>query len=340
MLNLRAGCFLFALLLSQAALAKTPFSFGVARDIYPAGANDTVLLRILYQTEKEPLSFLVINGIKGAHEDCSDQLYANRLSALNLAKLPVILSLTGNDWISCMGKDMHESTANERLQRIRDLFYGNNTSLGIPSLHPIQESNNPEFRAYAENMQWESNHILFATLNVPVPDNHFIMRGGQNSEFEDRQVANREWLRRLFILAKARKAQGIVIFTDADIFTHPSSHLFSLREMPDGFEQVRKTVVTLSEQFTGHVLLISNQASNKKGSLSNITWHKRLGHINTNATWLKVTVDDKSKMLFTIKKEQIISRDELLSDYAKSIEKAKDKMPQATDLATPVINGK
>lgn len=341
MLKLRISCVILALLLSNIGFAKTTsFSFGVIRDAYPNNADDTLLLRTLALSEKEPLSFSVLNGIKGAHEDCSDLLYNERLSLLDAARKPIILSLTGNDWISCMGNDIHESIANERLQRIRELFFNNNTSLGATSIRVLQESNNPEFRSYAENMQWELQGILFATLNVPTPDNHFVMRGGHNSEFEDRQVANREWIKRLFIMAKAKKAEGIVIFTDADIFTSPSPQLFSLKEMPDGFAHIRNLVSELSEQYSGHVLLISNQTSAKRNSLSHITWHKRLGHINTNAVWLKVTVDSKSKVIFSIKKEQSMSAHELSSLMSSTNKKQALHTPQTHDLSQPIISGR
>lgn len=340
MLKLRISCVILALLLSNTGLAKTtPLSFGVIRDAYPNGANDTVLLRTLSLTEKEKVSFSVVNGIKGAHEDCSDQLYNERLSVLEAVKTPVILSLTGNDWISCMGTNIHESIATERLQRIRELFFNSNTSLGTSSIRVLQESNNPEFRSYAENMQWELSGILFATVDVPAPDNHFVMRGGHNSEFEDRQVANREWIKRLFIMAKAKKAEGIVIFTDADIFTPPSQQLFSLKELPDGFAHIRNLIAELSEQYAGHVLLISNQTSTKKSSLSHITWHKRLGHINTNATWFKVTIDTKSKMIFSIKKEQSMSQHEL-SSSGSAAKKQALHTPQTHELSQPIISGK
>lgn len=339
MLNLRTGCVILSLLLSNIVFAKTtPFSFGVIRDIYPNDTHDTLLLRALSLTGKEQLSFLVVNGVKGAHEDCSDQLYNERLSLLEENKLPVILSLTGNDWISCMGNNIHESIANERLQRIRELFFNSNTSLSVPSVRVIQESINPEFRSYAENMQWEMRDILFATLNTPAPDNHFVMRGGHNSEFEDRQVANREWIKRLFIIAKAKKAEGIVIFTDADIFTAPSQQLFSLKEVPDGFAQIRNLIAEQSEHYAGHVLLISNQSGNKKNTVSHITWHKRLGHINTNANWFKVTIDTKSKAIFTIKKEQSILSNELPSSA--TAKKPVLSTSQTQELSQPIISGK
>lgn len=294
------GCVAYCISIS--AYANTPFSFGVVRNAFQPDARDVLLLRSLTQMDSLPLSFLVVNGIKHASEPCSDQLYSERLAVLQLARQPTILSLTGNDWTTCMGSDMHDSIANERLQHIRDLFYNSPAPLNDAAFRLMQESVNPEFRAYAENNQWEQQDVLFATLNVPGPNNHFVMRGGHNSEYEDRQVANTEWLKRLFIIAHAKKSKGIVIFTDADIVTPPERSLFSLREKPDGMQLLRKTLTTFSHQFSGKVLLISN-ASSAASKQSGIVWHKNLGHIATNASWMMIDVHAEGHGLFSIKKE-------------------------------------
>ena len=45
-------------------------------------------------------------------------------------------------------------------------------------------------------MRWQMGDVVFITLNVPGDNNHFLNQGGRNGEFEERSVANIEWLER------------------------------------------------------------------------------------------------------------------------------------------------
>ncbi len=74
----------------------------------------------------------------------------------------------------------------------------------------------PRFRLYRENMRWQSGDVIFVTLNVPGDNNHYLNEGGRNGEFEERSVANTEWLERAEAYARRAHARAIVIAFEGD----------------------------------------------------------------------------------------------------------------------------
>ena len=103
----------------------------------------------------------------------------------------------------------------------------------------VRQSANPKFRTYVENARWEIGDILFATIDLPANNNHYLLEAGRNSEFEDRLVANRNWLHQIFTYAKYKKLQGVVLFSDGDPIS-PPNHARSKR---DGFAETRHQIV-------------------------------------------------------------------------------------------------
>jgi len=282
--------------------AKNPraFQFGVIGHAFKADADEALLKRAISEVSQEKPVFIVATGIKSASEPCSDKLYAQRKEVLDESQRPIIVSPAGSDWTACRNS-AGRSNAIERLNRIREVFYPNNLSLGIEPLTLTRLSATAKFRSYAENAYWEHGPVLFATLNLPAKNNHFLLEAGRNSEFEDRLVANRAWLQRLFAMAQRRGVEGIVLFSDGDLGAHVEegfSLLGGFSEKQDGFTQVRKQVRGLAEKFKGKVLLIDNQGDTKTAPA--ITWRGNLGHLGLGLEWEAVRVQPGGAALFTL----------------------------------------
>ena len=107
------------------------------------------------------------------------------------------------------------------LNLLRDQVYGDISWSGGKHLSLKRQSAIPAFRTYSENTRWVMDQVLFATLNVPANNNHYIASAGGNSEFEDRQIANRDWLRRLALQARGEKRSLIVLFCDGNPLPAP-----------------------------------------------------------------------------------------------------------------------
>jgi hypothetical protein len=285
------------------AQADDAHRFGIIGHSF-AGGGEAQLKRALADTSEKSLAFVVVTGIKGADENCGDKLYQKRRDMIADARRPVIVAPAGSDWTECRNS-AGRSNAIERLNRLRELFYAEPASLGAKPLALTRQSMSPRFRSYAENAHWEVGKVLYATVNLPANNNHYLPAAGRNSEYEDRLVANRFWLNRLFAIARRDKAEALVLFSEGDLkpFSEPTGLRALLRRTPaghDGFAEARHQVLALAQKFPGKVLLIDS-AGLPKGAHPAIEWRGNLGHLSLGAGAIEVSVDGEAKEMFSLK---------------------------------------
>lgn len=288
---------------SSAAQAVRGFQFAVIGHPLQHGRDEAALKRAIAEASQADAAFVVATGIKAANEACSDKLYSQRHALLNESAQPMIVSLAGSDWTACLNS-AGRSNAIERLNRLRELFYVDGESLGARHLTVTRLSSTAKFRSYAENAHWEYGKVLFATINLPANNNHFRAEAGRNSEYEDRLVANRAWLHRLFMLAERQKMHGLVLFSDGDPRVTEEegfSLLSSFKTKQDGFAEVRKQIRSMAEKYKGKVLLIDAQRGATAAGEPAIQWRGNVGHLNMSADWAEVQVAPGAAALFTIK---------------------------------------
>ena len=168
---------------------------------------------------------------------------------------PMVMLPAGSDWAECKNS-AGRSDAIERLNRLRELFYAEPNSLGERKLPLTRQSMSPRWRSYAENAHWSVGKVLYATVNLPADNNHYLTDAGRNSEYEDRLVANRFWLNRLFAIARRDKLEALVLFSEGDLKapSQPTGLRALLRAaMPDndGFAETRREVLALAQQIPG-----------------------------------------------------------------------------------------
>ena len=290
---------------AQAAPPATGFKFGVIGHSFKNGPDEAVLKRAIADAAQANPAFIVATGIKAGSEPCSDKLYAQRRALLDESAPPMIVSLAGSDWSGCLNS-AGRSNAIERLNRLRELLYGDAESLGAKRLPVTRLSASAKFRSYAENAHWEHGKVLFATINLPANNNHFRPEAGRNSEYEDRLVANRAWLHRLFTLAERQKLQGLVLFSDGDVGVQAEegfSLLPSFQARQDGFAEPRRQIRAMAEKFKGKVLLIDTQSQSGGSAATEaaINWRGNVGHLSLAAEWAEVRVAPGAATLFTLK---------------------------------------
>ncbi len=80
------------------------------------------------------------------------------------------------------------------MSNIRNLCFADEFSFNASKIPLIRQSTSPKFRSYAKNARWEIGNVVFTAINLPATNNHYLAEDGRNSEFEDRQIANCEWL--------------------------------------------------------------------------------------------------------------------------------------------------
>jgi hypothetical protein len=243
-------------------------------------------------------AFIVINGIKSGAEACSDKLYARRKNMLSGADSALFVSLTAGDWSECK-TTKGKSAALERLDRLREMLFATDTSFGAKKISLMRQSSSAKFRSYVENARWEVGNILFATIHLPANNNRYLSAAGLDSEFEDRQVANRDWLQRIFIQAKRRKLDGIVLFSDGDPLALPSRA--DLGGKRDGFSEARRQIISMAGKFGGKVLLISAQPPRVgKAADDAIRWQGNIGTLHLGSGWAEIMVSPSSPPLFAV----------------------------------------
>lgn len=321
-LRLLAAAVLAASLPWQMALAapneQAGFEFAVLGHSFKAGPDDAPLKKAIAETSAFNAAFVVATGIKAASESCSDKLYSQRKDLLDASEPPLIVSLSASDWASCRNS-RGRINAIERLNRLRDVYFADDQSLGQRKLTLSRLSSTAKFRSYAENAHWEYGGVLFATVNLPANNNHFLPEAGRNSEFEDRLVANRSWLQRLFAMAQRKKLDGIVLFSDGNVgvLDEDDNSLlpsFSSSSKQDGFAGPRKQIRTLAKKFDGKVLLVDTQrdgeAEGKESKARKaaaraggpkISWKGNLGHVSIDNDWAAIAVRPGKTPLFEVR---------------------------------------
>lgn len=278
--------------------------FGVIGHSFSQNGGETRLDQSLAKTRNAGLSFVVATGIKGAAEPCSDALYAHRRDMFEDARTPVVVLPAASDWAECRNAAGRRDGV-ERLNRLRELLYSEPSALGEKPLMLARQSANAKFRSYAENAYWIAGNVLYATLNIPSNNNHYRTEAGRNSEFEDRAVANRYWLNRLFALAKRRKFHALVLFTEGNLrilSAEPGILARFGRSAPlqqDGFAAPRRQIVTMAGQFPGKVLLIDS-APVANGTEPVIAWRGNLGHASIGSRVVHVHVTPQTEPLFRL----------------------------------------
>jgi hypothetical protein len=281
----------FAALLSSAPVSaanRSPFSFGV---IFPG----TPLQEAIDESNADNLAFMVTIGLKPADEPCSDKVYEERKQMLDGAQHGIIVSLTASDWAECRDED-GKSAATGRLSRLRDLLFSDEFSAGGTRIPVIRQSTILKFRSYAENMRWQIGGVMFATINLPANNNDYVRAAGRNSEFEDRLIANRDWLHRLFILAEQKKVSAIVLFCDGNPMAVSSGGSSSR----DGFAEIRRQISNIAARFPGRILIVHGQGGSSRPP--GIHWHGKLGEA-TGAGLARVVVAPNRAELFSIAAE-------------------------------------
>jgi hypothetical protein len=277
------------------------FNFAIIGQVITEPNDAAPLAQAIVQSDNDDLAFVVANGFKRADEPCTDQFYEQRRDLLAGAKNGLIVSLAGNDWSDCKNGGGRPA-AIERLTRLRELFYIDEFSLGASKIPLIRQSNAVKFRSYVENARWRVDNTLFVSMNLPAQNNRYRTEAGRNSEFEDRLIANRDWLHRSFAIAALKKMTAVVLICDGDPLQKPGAQrLFDSNAKRDGFNEVRQQLSALAAKFQGKVLIIHNRLDNHGPHSSAIAWHGNVGELEVGSEWVKVAVKAEGPARFAVK---------------------------------------
>lgn len=281
------------------------FSFSVLMHVLQDSPNDATLRAAIDQAQNSAPAFIVVNGIKTADEACTDRRFRQRKAIMEAVNTPVFLSMAGSDWVSCRDT-RRRSNAIERLATLREQLYGDISWNGGRQLSITRQSSGKAYRSYSENTRWEMGGILFATIHLPAPNNRYLVEAGRNGEFEDRQIANRSWLRRLITVAKRDRVDAIVLFCDGTLLPYQTTPPGLQR---DGFAEVRQQLKTLAPKFNGPILVVQSRPPQARYMpetpvVAEFVWNRNLGYVNLPAGHTAITVNPALPTRFEIRSDE------------------------------------
>jgi hypothetical protein len=213
------------------------FSFGAFGDIPYTRDEEPQLVSLIAEMNHQPLAFaLHVGDFKDAASECSDALYAQRLESFGLSHHPFFYTPGDNEWVDCRRARWAPHEPLERLAKLRTLFFAGDSSLGQRPLRTESQ----RAAGYPENMRWSVESVVFATVNIPGPNNY-----RQSSESGPRTRAVLAWIREAFALARTRGAPAVVIATQADLWTGHAA-----------YSEFLETIAAEARAYRGEVLVV------------------------------------------------------------------------------------
>lgn len=264
------------------------------------------LPQIMADMDAAKPSFAVnIGDIKGSDTPCSDAAFIDILTLFQNAAHPLIYTPGDNEWTDCERGGGNYAPL-ERLARLRQLFHGDDYSLGQKKIRLERQSSIPQYALYRENTRWQANKLLFLTLNVPGSRNNIIEVRKPAAEYLARNAAVLDWLASSFRQAREQQLAGIVIFMHAD----PGLEKAVRGKAGTGYADLLKLLVAETRTYKGQVLLVHGDTHYHRidKPLGDPATGKTLDNFTRLETygspfmgWIEVTADSTKAGLFRFK---------------------------------------
>jgi hypothetical protein len=246
----------FLRLVSGAALcvalsaSAADFTFSALGDMPYSEDEEARFPALIADMNREELAFVVhVGDFKGATATCSDEIYLERRTWFELSRHSFIFVPGDNEWTDCRRPFGAARDPLERLDKLREIFFSGQTSLGQRRLSLVRQSSPAGGYRYPEHARWEHQGVLFLTLNAPGPNNFPEVA----AEFSARDRAVRQWLAESFAMARARGLRGLVVFMHADAWN-------AIGQPRRGFAGLLETLTAETRDFGGEVLLVNGDS--------------------------------------------------------------------------------
>jgi hypothetical protein len=231
------AAFLAALAFGASA-SGAQFSFAVFGDTPYNAWEEVQIVSMIAEMNHEPLAFSMhVGDFKLAQAECSDELFLQRREWFALSHHPFIYMPGDNDWYDCERALGAGRDPLERLRKLREVFFTGDTALGQRPLRVERQA----ARGFPEHQRWTVDDVIFATLNVPGPDNN--RRQPQESKL--RTAALLDWMRETFAAARSRRLPAVVIALHADLWTGNAV-----------FAGILATLADEAQRYSGSVLVV------------------------------------------------------------------------------------
>jgi hypothetical protein len=248
-----------------------------------------------------------VGDIKASTTPCSEDSYQKIFNYFNEFSKPLIYTPGDNEWTDCDKKVAGSYDPEERLQVIRKTFFKDKSSFGKQKIDLMVQSDNPNYSKFVENRRWDLHRVTFGTVHLVGSNNFFLPESkNHNGEFFERDNANNAWLNEIFIHAKQVQSSGIVIFTQADMFTPQkvASGCFDrfLRELKKLTIEFKKPVILVNGDSHKFIVDKPFQQESTKKVVDNFTRIQVFGDVDIHA--VKIIITPTSTSFFKV--EQLL----------------------------------
>ena len=236
-----------ALLVAVAAHAEN-WRFAVIGDTPYSDRERRELPALLEEIAEAHPEFIVhVGDFKKSNDRCSDEIFLDRQRLFNDSKVPLIYVPGDNEWTDCKRLIAGNFDEQERLGKLRQIFFAEARSLGQTTIALERQSDR-----WPEHLRWRLGPLLLVTLNVAGPNNNFGMRQSASEEFLQRNPAVIDWLKQGFAAARREQSAAIVIAMQGN----PGLKHFAAGLGHSGYRELLETLRSETLEFPGQVLLI------------------------------------------------------------------------------------
>jgi hypothetical protein len=322
---------LASLLLSACTTLHTPnrtmFQIGLMGDMPYTTEEEKKMPALMEDMNRHDLAFVVQNGdfqadprgYRDGMVPCTDATLLARVEMFQSSKHPLVVTPGDNDWTDCA----HAKPPIDpmpRLAKLREVLYRDNLSLGQRKMAVMQQSDDPNYAIFRENVRWNVGEVAFATIHIVGSNNNLGRTPEMDGEYRERNAASLAWLRLVFHHAKLESRKGLMIVIQANPRFEdkwPRGYFGRLRTTPPGKEAsgFSDFLAALEEETLAYgkpVVLVHGDThyfridkpliGTKSGrAIENFT---RVENFSTpDVHWLRVTVDPSDPQVFTFRQE-------------------------------------
>lgn len=297
------------------------FEFGLIGDLQYNAEQEAKFPNLVEDLNRANLAFVVHDGdFKSGASPCTDELFYRRRNEFETSRHPFIYTPGDNEWTDC-----HRAGADplERLEKLRELFFHGDQSLGQRTLTLTRQSNDAKYARYRENARWVYGDVLFATLHLVGSNNNLGRTAAMDAEYAERNAANMAWMKEAFDLAKHNRNRAVMLIMQGNPRfedTWPPDYLTNLRitvpdpKRPSGYSDFLRALETEVLTFKKPVVLVHGHthyfridkpliSSKSKRVVENFTRVETVGAPDVN--WVRVVADPNDPEVFTFRHELV-----------------------------------
>jgi len=324
--------------IAAANAQERAFDFGLIGDMPYTKVQEQEYQRVLVALNAADLAFVAHIGDFQfdatpynrnpaiASMPCVDENYKAVHDSFQSIRHAFILTPGDNDWSDCWPLAAKKVDPLELLARIRTQFFPEGRSLGQKPIAVRNQSADPNFPKFRENLRWSMGGVLFVTLHIVGENDNFGRTPEMDAEHNERKAANIAWLKQAFAEAKATNSRGLAVLTQANpgfetVWPDSAKTRYFLRFVPRGQPVPSRPLAfgdylrALSEELETydrpvaylhgdtHIFRIDKPLYSRKTNrvFENFTRVETFGWPDTH--WVRVTVDPADPQLFRFKPE-------------------------------------